>query len=94
MFSYASSKQSMCHPNSWTRAIPVFWTPGPLSSAMKQPIPDSVRELPLPVLQLLSKQESRLEGGRNIKWIYYMIARPDQELYMTEYTAIRIVFTL
>ena len=56
--------------------------------------PNSVRELPLPVPQLLSKQESGLEKGRKIYMDLTKFVGPDPELYMTEYAAIRIVFNL
>ena len=56
--------------------------------------PGSVRELPLPAPQLLSKQESGLEGGRKVYVDLTTFVGPDAELYMTEYVAIRIVFTL
>ena len=56
--------------------------------------PVSVRELPLPAPQLLSKQESGLEGGRKVYVDLTTFVGPDPELYMTEYAAIRIVFTL
>ena len=56
--------------------------------------PGSVRELPLPAPQLLSKQESGLEGGRKVYVDLTTFVGPDLELYMTKYAAIRIVFTL
>ena len=56
--------------------------------------PSSVRELPLPAPQLLSEQESGQEGGRKVYVNLTTFVGPDRELYMTEYAAIRIVFTL
>ena len=41
-----------------------------------------------------STGESGLEGDRNAGVHYSMKVQLDQELYMTEYAAIRIVFTL
>ena len=66
MFSYASNI-CISHPNHLsTRAALASRTPGLLSSSTKYLNSISVRELPLPAPQLLSEQESRLEGGRNI----------------------------
>ena len=53
-----------------------------------------MRELPLPAPQLLSEQESGLEEGRKVYVDLTTFVGPDPELYMTEYAAIRIVFTL
>ena len=60
----------------------------------KYPNSSSVQELPLPAPQLLSEQESGLEEGRRVYVDLTTFVGPDQELYMTEYTAIYIVFTL
>ena len=92
MVSYASiyDKSSKLLP---TRAAPAFWTPGRLISTTTN-YPSSVRELPLPAPQLLSEQESGLEGGRKVYVDLTTFVGLDPELYMTEYTAIRIVFTL
>jgi len=65
MFSYAS-KYINLPKHLPIRAAPAFQTPGLLSSSTKYLNPVLVRELPLPTPQLLSKQDSRLEGGRNI----------------------------
>ena len=53
-----------------------------------------MRELPLPEPQLLSEQESGLGEGRKVYVDLTTFVGPDQELYMTEYAAIYIVFTL
>ena len=53
-----------------------------------------MRELPLPAPQLLSEQESGLEEGRKVYVDLTTFVGPDQELYMTEYAAKYIVFTL
>ena len=56
--------------------------------------PSSVQELPLPAPQLLSEQESGLDGGRKVYVDLTTFVGPDQELYMTEYAAIYIVLTM
>ena len=56
--------------------------------------PRSVQETPSPCTSSDSTGGSGLVGGRNTGVHYSMKVRPDQELYMTEYAAIRIVFTL
>ena len=56
--------------------------------------PRSVQETPSPCTSSDSTGGSGLEGGRNTGVHYSMKVQPDQELYMTEYAAIRIVFTL
>ena len=56
--------------------------------------PSSVGEHPLPAPQLLSEQESGLEEGIKVYVDLTTFVGPDPELYMTEYAAIRIVFTL
>ena len=54
----------------------------------------SVQETPSPCTSSDSTGESGLEGGRNIGVHYSMKVQPDQEMYMTVYAAIHIVFTL
>ena len=53
-----------------------------------------MRELSLPAPELLSEQESGLEEGRKVYVDLTTFVGLDQELYMTEYAAIYIVFTL
>ena len=93
MVSYASN---ISHPKHLsTRAAPASRTPGLLSSSTKYLNPVLVRELPFPAPQLLSEQEKVvLEGGRKVYVVLTTFVGPDPELYMTEYAAIRIVFTL
>ena len=93
MVSYASN---ISHPKHLsTRAAPASRTPDLLSSSTKYLNPVSVRELPLPAPQLLSEQEKVvLEGGRKVYVVLTTFVGPGPELYMTEYVAIRIVFTL
>ena len=82
MVSYASN---ISHPKHLsTRAAPA-------SPNSRSPIflynclnPGSVQELPLPAPQLLSKQESGLEGGRKVHVDLNTFVGPDPELYMTE----------
>ena len=47
-----------------------------------------------PHLSCYPSKKSRLEGGRIIYVDLLYEVKPDSELYMTEYAAIRIVFTL
>ena len=56
--------------------------------------PRSVQETPSPCTSSDSTGGSGLEGGRNTGVYYSMKVQPDQEMYMTEYAAIHIVFTL
>ena len=56
--------------------------------------PRSVQETPSPCTSSDSIGGSGLEEGRNTGIHYSMKVQPDQEMYMTEYAAIRIVFTL
>ena len=93
MVSYA---RNISHPKHLsTRAAPASRTPGLLSSSTKYLNSISVRELPLPAPQLLFEQEKVvLEGGRKVYVVLTTFVGPDPELYMTEYAAIRIVFTL
>ena len=93
MVFYASN---ISHPKHLsTRAAPASRTPGLLSSSTKYLNSVSVRELPLPAPQLLSEQEKVvLEGGRKLYVVLTTFVGPGPELYMTEYAAIRIVFTL
>ena len=56
--------------------------------------PRSVQETPFPYTSSDSTGESGLEGDRNAGVHYSIKVQPDQELYMTEYAAIHIVFTL
>ena len=56
--------------------------------------PRSVQETPSPCTSSDSIGESGLEGGRNTGVHYSMKVQPGQQLYVTEYAAIRIVFTL
>jgi len=93
--SYASNI-CISHPNHLSTRV------APASPDSRSPIfhynylnPVSVRELPLPAPQLLSEQEKMvLEGGRKVYVVLTTFVGPDPELYMTEYAAIRIVFTL
>ena len=56
--------------------------------------PRSVQETPSPCTSSDSTGVSGLEEGRSTGVHYSMKVQPDQELYLTEYAAIRIVFTL
>ena len=56
--------------------------------------PRTVQETPSVYTSSDSTGGSGLEGGRNTGVHYSMEVQPDQELYMTEYVAIHIVFTL
>ena len=55
--------------------------------------PRTVQETPSVYTSSDSTGGSGLEGGRNTGVHYSMKVQLDQELYMTEYAAIRIVFT-
>ena len=65
MFSYASNmyKSSKSPFNAGSSGIPDSHSPIFLYNCLN---PRSVRKLPLPAPQLLSKQESGLEGGRKV----------------------------
>ena len=65
-----------------------------ISIIMSLTHPKSVQETPYPSTSSDSIGGSGLEEGRSTGVHYSMKVRPDQELYMTEYAAIRIVFTL
>ena len=65
-----------------------------ISIIMSLTHPRSVQETPSPCTSSDSTGGSGLEGGRNTEVHYSMKVQPDEELYMTEYAAIRIVFTL
>ena len=56
--------------------------------------PRSVQETPSPCTSSDSTGGSGLEGGRSTGVHYSMKVQPGQELYMTEYAVICIVFTL
>ena len=56
--------------------------------------PRSVQETPYPYTSFDSTGGSGLEEGRSTGVHYSMKVQPDQEMYMTEYAAIHIVFTL
>ena len=92
MVSYASiyNKSSNILP---MRAAPAFRTPGLLTSATTK-LPKFGAGTPSPCTSSDSTGGSGLEGGRNTGVYYSMKVQPDQEMYMTEYAAIRIVFIL
>ena len=77
-----------------TRAAPATRTPGLLSSTTTVSTLFRCGNSLSPHLSCYSSRKSRLEGGRKVYVVLTIFVGPDPELYMTEYAAIRIVFTL
>ena len=77
-----------------TRAAPATRAPGLLSSTTTVSTLFRCGNSLSPHLSCYPSRKSRLEGGRKVYVVLTTFVRPDPELYMTEYAAIRIVFTL
>ena len=93
MSSYASSIY-MASKSPSTRAAPASRTPGLLSSTTTISTLFRCGNSLSPHLSCYPNRKSRLEGGRKVYMDLTTFVGPDPELYMTEYAAIRIVFTL
>ena len=92
MVSYASiyNKSSILLQ---TRAAPALRTPGQLTSTTTTTQVRCGNSLS-PHLSCYPSRKSGLEEGRKVYVDLTTFVGPDQELYMTEYAAIYIVFTL
>ena len=92
MVSYASNISHPKHHSTW--AAPAFWTPGLLSSTTTVSTLFRCGNSLSPHISCYPSRKSTLEGGRKVYVDLTTFVGPDPELYMTEYAAIRIVFTL
>jgi len=94
MFSYASSI-CISHPKHLsTRAAPATRTPGLLSSTTFVSTLGRCGNSLYRTSAAIQAGKVVLEGGRKVYVVLTTFVGPDPELYMTEYAAIRIVFTL
>ena len=93
MFSYASNIYKSSKSPS-PRAAPASRTPGLLSSTTTISTLFRCGNPLSPHLSYYPSRKSRLEGGRKVYVVLTTFVGPDPKLYMTEYAAIRIVFTL
>ena len=94
MSSYASSI-CISHPNNLsTQAAPATRTPGLLSSTTTVSTLFWCGNSLSPHLNCYPSRKSGLEGGRKVYVVLTTFVVPDLELYMNEYVAIRIAFTL
>ena len=77
-----------------TRVAPAIRTPSLLSSTTTVSTLFRCGNSLSPHLSCYPSRKSRLGGGRKVYVVLTTFVGPDPELYMTEYAAIRIVFTL
>ena len=94
MFSYASRCIYKSSKSPSMRAAPASRTPGLFSSTTTISILGRCGNSLSPHLICYSNRKSGLDGGRKVYVVLTIFVVPDPELYMTEYAAIRIVFTL